>query len=373
MEKTFGEYRTRINDLYFKLDERIATVLAIAQMDEVLGRDSSKKSSLAPYVLKSLNQLTLVASNILIAREYTDEEKGVVKKNEKLLLSQLHIIDDNGSIAALFKELFAEIESLDAYILDSSRKLSEFELRITEAREVFDQSVRKTEIDPLIAETQVEVVKADERLERASQRNLVTVIVFLFVVPIVVIVVGIFGLNSFIVGPITHLVDAMKNVESGSYDVTAPIKTHDEIGILARSFNTMAGEIKAKVTELSELNKTLKENETKYRTLVDNLPQRIFLKDRDLAYVSCNQNYAQDIGIKKDEIVGKTDFDFFPKTMAEKYRADDTRILLSENTEEIEEPYIQNGEEIIIHTVKTPIRDERGNVSGVLGIFLGYH
>jgi len=78
-------------------------------------------------------------------------------------------------------------------------------------------------------------------------------------------------------------------------------------------------------------------SEGKYRTLVENLPQKIFLKDKDSVYVSCNENYARDLGITPEGRAGKTDYDFFPKELAEKYRADDKRIMESGNTEEIDE------------------------------------
>lgn len=113
----------------------------------------------------------------------------------------------------------------------------------------------------------------------------------------------------------------------------------------------------------------LRESENKYRTLLEHLPQKIFLKDRDSVYLSCNKNYADDLKIKPDEIVGKSDYEFFPKELAEKYREDDERIMQLGKTQDIEERYIQNKKEIIVHTVKTPIKDEKGNVSGVIGIF----
>ena len=50
-----------------------------------------------------------------------------------------------------------------------------------------------------------------------------------------------------------------------------------------------------------------------------NLPQ-FFMKDRELTDLSINENFAQ-IGIDSADIVGKTDYDFFPKETAEKYRA----------------------------------------------------
>ena len=93
VKEHFEALRMKINDLYYKLDKKIATVLAIAQMDQILGVDSSEKSSLAPYVLKSLNQLTLVALNSLISRKYTQEDKGVVARNGRFLSSQLYMID----------------------------------------------------------------------------------------------------------------------------------------------------------------------------------------------------------------------------------------------------------------------------------------
>ncbi len=113
----------------------------------------------------------------------------------------------------------------------------------------------------------------------------------------------------------------------------------------------------------------LRENENKYRTLIENLPQKIFLKDKNSVYISCNGNYAQDLKIKPDEISGRTDYEFFPKELAEKYRADDKRIMELGKTEELEEKYIQNGQEVWVNTVKVPVKDEKGDLVGIQGIF----
>jgi PAS domain S-box-containing protein len=109
--------------------------------------------------------------------------------------------------------------------------------------------------------------------------------------------------------------------------------------------------------------------ESKYKTLLENLPQKIFLKDTNSVYISCNENYARDLKINAEEIVGKTDYDFYPRELAERYRADDRRIIKSGKTEDINEKYIREGKEVIVHTVKTPVRDEQDNVTGILGIF----
>ena len=115
------------------------------------------------------------------------------------------------------------------------------------------------------------------------------------------------------------------------------------------------------------------QSENKYRTLLENLPQKIFLKDKNSVYISCNENYARDMNIKPEEIAGKTDYDFYPKELAEKYRADDKRVIELGQTQDIEEAYLQEGREFIVHTVKTPVKDEEGNVTRHIRHFLGHH
>lgn len=113
----------------------------------------------------------------------------------------------------------------------------------------------------------------------------------------------------------------------------------------------------------------LRKSERKHRMLIEHLPQKVFHKDKNSVYVSCNEMYARDLNITPDEIEGKTDYDFYPKDLADKYRADDKRVMESGQTEEFEEEYIRNDQEFFVQTVKTPVRDDEGKVTGILGIF----
>ncbi|CAG0983379.1 Sensor protein FixL [Methanosarcinales archaeon] len=152
-------------------------------------------------------------------------------------------------------------------------------------------------------------------------------------------------------------------------------RSHLNFTDLKKPMNEPA-ELRRRIAELEKLEaehrlklEILQGSENKYRVLLENLPQKIFHKDKNSVYVSCNNNYARDLKIHPDEIIGKTDYDFYNKELAEKYRADDIRIMGSGKTEYIEEKYIQNGQEAIIQTVKTPLEDENGNTIGILGIF----
>lgn len=113
----------------------------------------------------------------------------------------------------------------------------------------------------------------------------------------------------------------------------------------------------------------LRKSEEKFRILIEHIPQRIFHKDRDSVYVSCNESYARDLGISAAEIAGKTDYDFHPRELADKYRADDREVMTTGQNKEIEEAYVEHGVPHTILTSKAPFRDPNGDVVGVLGVF----
>jgi len=123
------------------------------------------------------------------------------------------------------------------------------------------------------------------------------------------------------------------------------------------------------ITENKKVEEELRESNELKQLLMESFPNKIFFKNRESVYVFCNSHYAADIGITPDEIRGKTDYDFYPRDLADKYRADDQRIMKSGQLEQMEEPYRIGNEERTVLTVKTPVRDANGNIIGVLGIF----
>jgi PAS domain S-box-containing protein len=138
---------------------------------------------------------------------------------------------------------------------------------------------------------------------------------------------------------------------------------------LVRNPGKLRGAIVEATQALQERTGELAASERKHRVLLEHLPQRIFFKNPQSVYLSCNERYARDLGLCSAEVQGKTDFDFFPAELAHKYQADDKKVMAGGTVEEFEERYVVNGQERYVHTVKTPVHDEDGELTGILGIF----
>ena len=114
----------------------------------------------------------------------------------------------------------------------------------------------------------------------------------------------------------------------------------------------------------------LRTSEAFYQTLVDTLPQNILRKDIQGRFTFANKKFCHSVGKPLSEILGKTDFDFFPREMALKYQRDDARVMTSlENLDTVEPHLTPSGDKLFVHVIKTPLYDSLGRVVGIQGIF----
>ncbi len=123
------------------------------------------------------------------------------------------------------------------------------------------------------------------------------------------------------------------------------------------------------ITQRKLFEEKLRDSEEKFRTLFNSLQQKIFFKNTDSVYISCNQSFADMFDLRSEQVAGKTDFDLFPKKMAKGYREDDKKVIESGEGQSRIDKILDKGNECQINIVKTPIKDDQGNVTGVLGIF----
>ena len=114
----------------------------------------------------------------------------------------------------------------------------------------------------------------------------------------------------------------------------------------------------------------LRESEALYASLVENLPLYVLRKDLEGRFTFANQAFCRLIQRTREEILGRTDFDFFPPSLAEKYRHDDEQIIRSgELFEDVETHVREDGKQLFVHVVKTPLYDANGQPSGTQAIF----
>jgi sigma-B regulation protein RsbU (phosphoserine phosphatase) len=114
----------------------------------------------------------------------------------------------------------------------------------------------------------------------------------------------------------------------------------------------------------------LRHSEALYHSLVETLPQNIFRKDLECRFTFANRQFCNTLGRPLEDIVGKTDFDFFPPDLAAKYQRDDRRVLeTGQAYETIEEHQPPGSKKIYVQVVKTPLREANGRAIGLQGIF----
>ncbi len=136
-----------------------------------------------------------------------------------------------------------------------------------------------------------------------------------------------------------------------------------------KELETINNQLQIDATERYLAEKALTDSENIHQTIVKHIPQLIFIKDLNSNYLLCNDNYAKDLGISPKEIVGKSDFDLFPREFAEKFQHDDQKVMAEGIIQDFEEKYISSGKEIWTHVTKVPYRDSDNKIVGVLGIF----
>jgi PAS domain S-box-containing protein len=141
---------------------------------------------------------------------------------------------------------------------------------------------------------------------------------------------------------------------------------HDDEGQAVRMVGTVQD-----ITERHYADERLEWERNLLRTVIDNVPDYIFFKDREGRFIMSNLANQRVLGVQNaDEVVGKTDADFLPAEVAMVYAAGDAKILQTgQPIINQEEPLTtQAGEKRHLLTTKIPLKDVRGQVTGIVGI-----
>jgi two-component system, sensor histidine kinase and response regulator len=139
---------------------------------------------------------------------------------------------------------------------------------------------------------------------------------------------------------------------------------------LVQMFGAIGSQI-GQFMERRRAEQALAEERTLLRTLIDSLPDYIFVKDTECRFVISNVAHVQVLEAGTPEaVVGKTDFDFFPPELAARYCGAEQAVLRAgEPLLNQEEPVIaRDGGQRWLSTTKVPLRDSQGTIVGLVGI-----
>jgi len=197
--------------------------------------------------------------------------------------------------------------------------------------------------------------------------------------------------------PILQLAEVAGKVSSEeNYALRAIPQSNDEVGRLIQSFNGMLERIQERDTTLKEINddlelrveartrelqlevveriraqETLSEERKILRALIDNVPDYMYVKDTDCRFLVANAAVARQMGAKSpEELLGKTDFDFYPRELATTFFEDEQKVIRTGQAEinREESGLDPQGNVSQVLTTQVPLRDKNGKVAGLVGI-----
>jgi PAS domain S-box-containing protein len=124
------------------------------------------------------------------------------------------------------------------------------------------------------------------------------------------------------------------------------------------------------ISERKRAEDALRRSEAHLRTLIDTIPDLVWLKDPEGVYLSCNPRFESFFGSALKDIIGKTDYDFTDAEQADSFRRHDQVAMAAAaptvNEEEI--VFAEDGHKEVLETIKTPVHDSDGRLIGILGV-----
>ena len=204
-------------------------------------------------------------------------------------------------------------------------------------------------------------------------------------------------LIQLILKPVVGLAETADRVtRQEDYTLRGKVQSDDEIGALVQAFNKMLDGIQERDEALQTSNnqletrvaertrqlqseiddrllaeETLSEERRMLRALIDNVPDFMYVKDARSCFVVANASLAESMGVTSPaDLLGKTDFDFYPKRVAKQFYEDEQLVVRQKKIllEHEEESTNSTGDRIVLLTTKVPLFDRNGQVIGIAGV-----
>lgn len=227
----------------------------------------------------------------------------------------------------------------------------------------------------------VELTYNNLLLKVAERKMLASYFLFSLVFVLLGIILAFFY-SALVSRPILYLSAEVEKISSGKKPERMKSRVTNELSVLGDRIVEMAAEVERKTEELMDINASLEieieerrrteemlmESESRMRTILNNAPALIYLKDANGKYRFVNKKFEEVFNIKNDDIVGKTAKDIFPAGAAEEYKRRDCAVAVAGRALETEQEIIQNDGVHTFLSSKFPIYDLGGKLVFICGI-----
>jgi len=124
------------------------------------------------------------------------------------------------------------------------------------------------------------------------------------------------------------------------------------------------------ITERKEAEMAIIYEQSLLHALMDNISDSVYFKDKEKRFIRVNKVKAERSEVAPEEMIGKTDFDFFPPEIAKHSFADDSQVIEFGKSiiDKVEKIIYLNKKEIWVSTTKVPWYDKEGRIIGIIGI-----
>ncbi len=176
--------------------------------------------------------------------------------------------------------------------------------------------------------------------------------------------------------PLGDLASAVASVGAGERERQVDVAGSNcrEMALLGDAFNQMVrrvGDAQAQLeSTVQERTQALDRERRFLKAVVETVPAMIWLKNPEGIYLACNPEFERFFGAREQEILGKTDYDFVPRELADFFRENDRRAIAKGGPSVNEEwvTYATDGRRVLLETTKTPMFGQDGALLGVLGV-----
>ncbi len=169
---------------------------------------------------------------------------------------------------------------------------------------------------------------------------------------------------------VTFALDVSKRKQAEEIIARAYTDLEDRVVLRTQELQDANLELKKLVEAREEASDQMRQYQQFLDSVIENIPNMIFVKDaKDLRFVRFNRAGEDLVGHPRQALIGKNDYDFFPKDQAESFIAKDREVLKSKSMVDIpEEPLLTTTGTKFLHTKKIPIFDKQGEPLYLLGI-----